>query len=40
MNFRFLNVSDFAQVTEALKEHAVAVREPPLVQAISVATNA
>ena len=37
--FRFLDVSDFALVTEALKEHAVAVRRPPSIQALNVTSN-
>ncbi|XP_076818582.1 uncharacterized protein LOC143464598 isoform X1 [Clavelina lepadiformis] len=36
---RFLNVSDHMHVTEALKEHAVAVRDPPTVQAVSVTSH-
>ena len=36
---RFLDVSDFSQVTESLKEHAIAVREPPIVEALLVTSN-
>jgi len=36
---RFLDVSDASQVTESLKEHAIAVREPPVVRTLLVTSN-
>ena len=37
--FRFLDISDSALVTESLKEHAVAVREPPSVEPLFTTAN-
>ncbi|XP_077975931.1 uncharacterized protein LOC120340906 isoform X2 [Styela clava] len=36
---RFLNVTDFSLVTESLKRHAYAVREPPTAKALRVTTH-
>ena len=35
-SLRFMEVSDYVRVTDSLKRHAVAVREPPVCQSLLV----